>query len=290
RVILGTHTSGAEQNHLMVANVHLPLPDAEIDVRRYDEERGELGGFGGVQAKVEVVVKINHEGEVNRARYMPQNPFVIASKGPSPDVLVFDMSKHPSVPDAGSKVRPEHRCKGHTKEGFGLDWNANVEGQLLSGCNDRTICMWDVAADAKSVLQPVRTWTAHTGAVEDVAWHAKNPTTFASVGDDKRLLVWDAAIAGDNTVKSVMNTLHVLEGHRDEVCQLVCCSLVQWSPFKESVLASCGADRRVCIWDMARIGEEQTAEDAEDGPPELLFIHGGHTAKVVDFRRVKQTE
>ena len=30
----------------------------------------------------------------------------------------------------------------------------------------------------------------------------------------------------------------------------------------------------------SKIGEEQSAEDAEDGPPELLFIHGGHTAKV----------
>ena len=28
---------------------------------------------------------------------------------------------------------------------------------------------------------------------------------------------------------------------------------------------------------------EQTPEDAEDGPPELLFVHGGHTAKVSDF-------
>lgn len=27
----------------------------------------------------------------------------------------------------------------------------------------------------------------------------------------------------------------------------------------------------------------QTAEDAEDGPPELLFVHGGHTSKVSDF-------
>lgn len=32
-----------------------------------------------------------------------------------------------------------------------------------------------------------------------------------------------------------------------------------------------------------RIDEEQTAEDAEDGPPELLFIHGGHTSKISDF-------
>ena len=29
--------------------------------------------------------------------------------------------------------------------------------------------------------------------------------------------------------------------------------------------------------------DTQTPEDAEDGPPELLFIHGGHTSKVSDF-------
>jgi histone-binding protein RBBP4 len=28
---------------------------------------------------------------------------------------------------------------------------------------------------------------------------------------------------------------------------------------------------------------EQSEEDAEDGPPELLFLHGGHTSKVSDF-------
>lgn len=31
------------------------------------------------------------------------------------------------------------------------------------------------------------------------------------------------------------------------------------------------------------MGQEQSPEDAEDGPPELLFIHGGHTSKVFDF-------
>ena len=28
---------------------------------------------------------------------------------------------------------------------------------------------------------------------------------------------------------------------------------------------------------------EQTPEDAEDGPPELLFMHGGHTNRVSDI-------
>ena len=40
---------------------------------------------------------------------------------------------------------------------------------------------------------------------------------------------------------------------------------------------------RLNIWDLSRIGAEQDAEEAEDGPPELLFVHGGHTAKISDF-------
>lgn len=38
KLLLGTHTSGAEQNHLMVAEVRLPLEDTEIDARKYDDE------------------------------------------------------------------------------------------------------------------------------------------------------------------------------------------------------------------------------------------------------------
>lgn len=39
------------------------------------------GGYKtGQHGKIEVIQKINHEGEVNRARYMPQNPFIIATK------------------------------------------------------------------------------------------------------------------------------------------------------------------------------------------------------------------
>ena len=52
RLILGTHTTDGDQNYLMIAEVKLPNEDTEIDVRKYDEERGEAGGFGGTSAKV----------------------------------------------------------------------------------------------------------------------------------------------------------------------------------------------------------------------------------------------
>jgi WD40 repeat protein len=78
-------------------------------------------------------------------------------------------------------------------------------------------------------------------------------------------------------LRNLSTRLHTLESHQDEILQL------QWSPHHETILASSSSDRRVNVWDLSRIGEEQTAEDAEDGPPELLFVHGGHTNKISDF-------
>lgn len=48
---------------------------------------------------------------------------------------------------------------------------------------------------------------------------------------------------------------------------------VQWSPHNETILASSGSDRRLHVWDLSKIGEEQSPEDAEDGPPELVVGH-----------------
>lgn len=96
----------------------------------------EFGGFGAVAGKIEINIKINHEGEVNRARYMPQNPSVIATKTPSADVLVFDYTKHPSKPDPTGVCEPELRLRGHQKEGYGLSWNPRLNGYLLSASDD----------------------------------------------------------------------------------------------------------------------------------------------------------
>lgn len=71
--------------------------------------------------------------------------------------------------------------------------------------------------------------------------------------------------------------LHTFESHAEEVLQL------SWSPTSPTVFASAAADRRINLWDVSRIGLEQSPEDQEDGPPELLFVHGGHTARPTDF-------
>lgn len=314
KLLLGTHTSGDEMNYLMVAEVRLPLEDTEIDARKYDDETEDLGGFGGVGSKIEVTIRINHEGEVNRARFMPSNEFIVATKTVCPDVYVFDISKHPSTPEEGSGCNPDIICKGHKSEGYGLCWDPHSPYHLVSGSDDQIICEWDLKQAGRTV-DPLHTYHGHSDVIEDVQWHKQHPNIFGSVGDDKKMMLWDTRSADRNTAQSVVTAhsaevnclsfnpfseflivtgsadktvalwdmralkskLHSFEGHTSDVMQ------VEWSPMIESVFATCASDRRMHIWDVSRIGDEQTPEDAEDGPPELLFIHGGHTSKISDF-------
>jgi len=178
-----------------------------------------------------------------------------------------------------------------------------------------TVCLWDVNSytKARSTLEPTTIYKGHTSVVGDVDWHPTRENVFASVGDDKLLLLWDTRSPAEPTAKvpahdreilacafnpaqesllitgsadktialhDIRNTskrVHIFESHTDEVLHLA------WSPHVASVFASASSDRRINIWDLAQIGVEQTPDDQEDGPPELMFIHGGHTARPSDF-------
>ncbi|CEH14139.1 nucleosome remodeling subunit caf1 nurf55 msi1 [Ceraceosorus bombacis] len=316
RLLLGTHTSGQDQNYVQIAQVHLPNQDVEVDSSKYDEDRGEIGSYGGANARIQIVQQINHDGELNRARYCPQNCDLIATRTVMGETYIFDRTKHSLQPNADGKCRPDIVCKGQTGEGYGLAWSPLVQGHLIAASEDETVCEWDVNQYKKidKAINPLKVYRGHTSVVEDVAWHAHHESLFASVGDDKLLLIWDSRESGDapkhrvtahdgeiNAVlfspaneylictgssdktvglwdmRNTKTRLHSLEAHTDEVLQLA------WSPHNETILASAAADRRVNVWDLSRIGEEQTPDDAEDGPPELLFVHGGHTARTTDI-------
>lgn len=74
---------------MLIGEVRLPNEETEIDATKYDKDDGralfpfcdnsvfdiesekkkillESGGFNGAEAKVEIVIKINHDGEINR--------------------------------------------------------------------------------------------------------------------------------------------------------------------------------------------------------------------------------
>ena len=115
RLLIGTHTSGADQNYLQIADVQLPISSVELS--NYDDDRGEFGGYAGLECRLSITQKIVHEGEVNRARYQPQNPDIIATMSVSGDVLIFDRTKHPNSPTSND-CKPDIRLRGHAAEGY----------------------------------------------------------------------------------------------------------------------------------------------------------------------------
>lgn len=124
RLLLGTHTSGQAQDYLQIATVQIPkrdglIPGADkLDRSDYDDERGELGGHTiPPSPRIQIIQKINHAGEVNRARYMPQKPDLIATKAVTGEVLIFDRTKHSSEPERGGACKPDIRLVGQTREG-----------------------------------------------------------------------------------------------------------------------------------------------------------------------------
>lgn len=119
----------------------------------------------------------------------------------------------------------------------------------------------DITLQILDIREPDSTRSAastdgqHRDAINTIAFNPAAETVLATGSADKSIALWD--------LRNLKNTLHVLEGHTDSVTSL------SWHPFEEAVLASASYDRKIMFWDLSRAGEEQTPEDAQDGPPEL---------------------
>ena len=147
-------------------------------------------------------MSIPHEGNVNRARVMPQKPTLIASKSSTGKVFLFDYTKHSrnaefDIDDNRHQryeCRPEATLVGHDdSQGFGLSWNPRDPGHLLSSDCGGKICLYDING-CGSVVKPYLTFKGHRGEVCDVQWHCDNKNIFASVGADRGLVIWDSRI------------------------------------------------------------------------------------------------
>ena len=188
---------------------------------------------------------------------------------------------------------------------------------LATGAGDGTVAIWNVKNFRKpKPLLPTTVIRTHTDLVNDVEWHTYHPSILGSVSDDKKVHIHDTRLTNvtthpalesqgghngchqlpsiqpfklkhtsqsggsDNAIvlwdmRHMSTPLHHTIGHTDNI------NSIAWSPhFRpcwRQFLRSSRYDLGHCS-----IGAEQTPEEKEQGPPELLFIHGGHTESVSD--------
>ena len=120
--------------------------------------------------------------------------------------------------------------------------------------DDLTLQILDTrsASNASSATQAVG---GHQDAINALSFNPASEYVLATGSADNSIGIWD--------LRNLKSKLHALAGHNDSVTSLA------WHPFEEAILGSSSYDRRVIFWDLSRVGEEQTPDDAEDGPPEL---------------------
>ncbi|GMF05809.1 unnamed protein product [Ambrosiozyma monospora] len=169
-LVLTTHTSGEDMDFLKIASTQLPASVVDEGVKLTPEE------LETVNSRLKISKKFEQSSEINRARYEPQDPKVLATINGEGKTFVYQLDEKMNEVN---KIDLKH----HTVNGFGLSWNPVVKSQLLTCGDDKTVAFWDLSQSDYSKLkslEPTKVFTTHTDIVNDVKWHNFDGFTFGS--------------------------------------------------------------------------------------------------------------
>lgn len=132
---------------------------------------------------------------------------------------------------------------------------------FLSASKDGHVNLWRLASDPSSPFkQPYpepRTYTCTIRVIRSVCF-SPDAKCFAVGSDDKSVKVWSTECKNKMIVS-------FLDGHTNWIRK------VQWAKTNDSLLASCGDDGRICIWD-ARMNIRQPPSEMIESQRKTSFL------------------
>lgn len=313
RLLSGTFTSGQAIDAISIdlfTHYHQLNLNINIDQWTYNLEKQEFELTTVPKTKLATLQIINHDGDVNKLAYMPQNPDVIASVNNTGDLLIYNRTKHSAIKKVTSNEKantPQLRLIGEyddsNAEIFAVDWNKQKEGLIVSGNMKGLLNVHDIRQgydnrDNES-LRPF--WSRKDShGINDVEWIPDHDSVFVCGDEYGVLSLTDTRSGNEPKTKhrtgSAINSISVnpsdsfclASGNSEGIIELwdlrnlntsvsqTCMHIdaitqLKWHPKYKSVLGSASADRLVKIFNVASV----------DDP--LLFSHEGHMLGVNDF-------
>ncbi|WVR03084.1 hypothetical protein IAU60_000073 [Kwoniella sp. DSM 27419] len=135
---------------------------------------------------------------------------------------------------------------------FDVAWNERHENQVIAGCGDGSVKMFDTTLEGS----PVRSWHEHSGEVVSADWNNINKDMFVTGSWDQTVKIW--------TLGRVTSLL-TLSAHTSQVYSAMC------SPHDPSRILTCGMDGYIHLFDLREPGSPVLSIPAgmaeSQGPP-----------------------
>ena len=125
--------------------------------------------------------------------------------------------------------------------------------------------LWDLRLG----LQSVSTTMIHSEEAMSIDFSPVNQNLAITWSNDKTIKLWD--------LRKLCQNLHTFMYHRDAV------TVAKFSPHDDELIASGSKDWRVFIWKLPDGETKISPSGDQEGPPELVFIHGGHITPICDL-------
>ncbi|KAG5498607.1 hypothetical protein JKF63_02893 [Porcisia hertigi] len=180
--------------------------------------------------------------------------------------LTLDTCETSAVDPAlsGSETQPLQHFVGHRDIVTDCSWHCSQKHLLASSSMDGDVHLWDIRASPSSTTIE----SAHPSGVTAAQFHPIGAFQLATAGAEGNIRLWDIRRTKDSIVE--------LSYHGRSVTGL------QWAPFSETVMLSYGTDGRVVLWDLAKTSLPLEYSVDQVAPPEVSFVHIGHTGRVTD--------
>lgn len=210
RLLHGTFTLGQAVDSISILQVPTYKNlNSNININKLDynpdKEELELStATSSSSTKVKVLQKINHLGDVNKVRYMPQNPNIIASVNNLGDLVIYERTRHKSfkntlidntdINKVQMRLVNENIPSDALTDIFALDWNKNQEGEILSGDMNGWINLYDLTKYQSEILNQSAYFKRdieQSVGVNDIEWFPMHDSLFAVAFDDGCVEIYD---------------------------------------------------------------------------------------------------
>ncbi len=172
--------------------------------------------------------------------------------------------------EGGKFVADTKPFAGHQGSVEDIQWSPTEVNVFASASSDGTVKVWDVRSKSRKPQISIQVSNAD---VNVISWSHLTAHLLATGADDGHWAAWDLRQWKPSSPESAApapKPVAAFNFHKEQITS------VEWHPTDDSIVAVAAGDNTLTLWDLAvELDDEESKDtaDAQDVPPQLLFVH-----------------